>query len=643
MFHGMTWLEASVSVAAAILRTKVIRGGADEVAVSFYNTKEAKNSKDMELVYTIVDMGPPDAGRVLQLKNFTQKDFDRKIGAAPAEENNLAVDNALAVANDLLPGRPKTGAYIEQRAVFFTRDASPGPLRGSMTGQADSIGSKGGLLQLAPLTNPGEGFDLSEIWCELLAKAATSHPDASNLNQPVGFSQQQKIGYDENEENVLSMETLGSVVRMRAYRKRAITRITWTLGPGGATIGVKLYATMSTAWPAAKGTPVKVDASDNQILVRAKPTLLDAQTGIPLEQGQTARLYYPSKPVVSFPTRYAQDADEIKQLKSPATKVLSLLGFKPMSDLAPWHQLREATFVFPDEVKVPGSLVAFSALLEAMLEGNVMAVCCLVRGPSAEPRLVALLPQREVTSEDTGTMITPAGMNMIYLPFADDMRYPELDSSFTGVEKPQPTQAAVDVAAEMIASLDLGDDFDPADIPNPHMQHWLKTVEDKAIALYAENEDGGSDDEEDKGAASGEEEEEDDDEDLAMKEAETAAKDKGIEDLAVPNAEAFAAVDDLVDRFIAAVCAPGNEGNLLGQPKKQGVKRPAGSSAPKLFGDDLAAAVDALDVPGKVAQGKLTSLKNDDLKLYCGHHGLKKTGNKAELVERIEAHLKNQK
>ncbi|KAG7671655.1 hypothetical protein Ndes2526B_g09174 [Nannochloris sp. 'desiccata'] len=648
MFQGKSWLEASVHVAAAVLRTKVIQGATDEVAVMFFNTRAKKNDKNMGGVYVKHKMGEPDAGRVLQLKNFNLlKDFNGKIGAGSSDVSmrNECLENGFWIANALLPGRQKTGSYVEQRVVVFTRDAAPGTLKQSIELQAENIAGKGGLLQLAPLFNPqtGEGFDLQQFWGRLLSHAATNYSDAATaaaygLSQAEDFSQ--KYGYEDNEETVLSLKSLSSVVRMRAYRKRAITRINWTLGPGGATIGVKLYQTIKAAWPGAKGAPVQIDPIDNKPLVKTKPTNLDAQTGIPLEQGQQPRLYYPSKGEGTFPIQYATDFDEIKQLKFPVTKGISLLGFKPVEDLKQWHQIREATFIFPDEGSMPGSLVAFASLLTAMIEREVIAVCTLVRGPRSEPRLVALVPQQEVSSEETGAMITPAGMYMHYLPFADEIRYPELDTGFTGTERPQPSQEAVDVAAELIAALNLYDGFDPADIPNPHMQHWLKMVEQKAITLEAENE--GDSDEDDEGGGGGSEDKVNDpDDDFEMRIVEEVRK---VEDLAVPDANSFAAVGDVVDCFIVAVCGAGFEGQLMGQ-KKKGTKRPApgsaaaGPDASELNDQGKAAALEALDFPGKFAEGKLSSFKNDDLKLYCECHGLKKGGNKAELVARITEHL----
>ena len=78
---------------------------------------------------------------------------------------------------------------------------------------------------------------------------------------------------------------------------------------------------------------------------------------------------------------------------------LRLLGFKPLTSLADYHQLRSSSFLYPDEQALPGSATVFIALHARLLERSMYALCCLVRSRVAEPRLVALLPQEELLDE----------------------------------------------------------------------------------------------------------------------------------------------------------------------------------------------------------------------------------------------------
>lgn len=114
-----------------------------------------------------------------------------------------------------------------------------------------------------------------------------------------------------------------------------------------------------------------------------------------------------------------------------ARRGLRLLGFRPLSWLAPHHAVRSASFLYPDNASAPGSTAMFVALHGALLVARALALAVWTRSTGGEARLVALLPQREQRTED-GFQMEPPGMNMVYLPFADDIRYPERDPALNG-------------------------------------------------------------------------------------------------------------------------------------------------------------------------------------------------------------------
>ena len=47
---------------------------------------------------------------------------------------------------------------------------------------------------------------------------------------------------------------------------------------------------------------------------------------------------------------------------------IHILGFKPTSQLRPYHNLREPTFIYPTDRSLQGSTTAFIALHDAMLQ-----------------------------------------------------------------------------------------------------------------------------------------------------------------------------------------------------------------------------------------------------------------------------------
>lgn len=63
---------------------------------------------------------------------------------------------------------------------------------------------------------------------------------------------------------------------------------------------------------------------------------------------------------------------------------LHVLGFKPLTSLKDYHQLREPTFVYPDEKRMPGSTSAFIALHGEVLRLALLMIRFLHTLPLAE-------------------------------------------------------------------------------------------------------------------------------------------------------------------------------------------------------------------------------------------------------------------
>ena len=60
-------------------------------------------------------------------------------------------------------------------------------------------------------------------------------------------------------------------------------------------------------------------------------------------------------------------------------------------------------------------------------------------------------------------------MNMIYLPYSDDLRQPEADTSFTGTSHPKAEGPHVQASEHLVTRLNLRE-FSSAAIPNPTLQ-----------------------------------------------------------------------------------------------------------------------------------------------------------------------------
>ena len=110
------------------------------------------------------------------------------------------------------------------------------------------------------------------------------------------------------------------------------------------------------------------------------------------------------------------EKEEVAKMKNLVQPGFHLLGFKPRKYLKSYYHVKESSFMYPDEGTTIGSTSLFSVLLDSCVERDVMPVC-VHKGTSGTPRLVALIPQREVTDEEDGIQTKPPGFNVVFLPY----------------------------------------------------------------------------------------------------------------------------------------------------------------------------------------------------------------------------------
>ncbi len=155
-------------------------------------------------------------------------------------------------------------------------------------------------------------------------------------------------------------------------------------------------------------------------LIHVVSRLFCAETTAPLLSTEIKSAYTFGGEKVVF------DKEEVTAMKSLFPPGLSLMGFKPRSRLKDQYHIRKAYFIHPEESVIAGSTAVFQTLLHAMVELDRVAICRLASRVATEARFVALLPQLVELDVDHN-QITPPGMHVIFLPFAEDMRKPPHD------------------------------------------------------------------------------------------------------------------------------------------------------------------------------------------------------------------------
>ena len=294
----------------------------------------------------------------------------------------------------------------------------------------------------------------------------------------------------------------------------------------------------------------------------------------------------------------------------PGQPGIAVLGFKPLDDgLRDDDQMRASWFLYPEESLRPGSAVAFTALLGAMLKSRTMAVALLTRSAKAMPRLVALVPQApeyETTSAHDGgsrrVAITHPGMHVLQLPYRDDIRLGIDAAVLPYMTAPPPDEEAAAAAKDVLSGVNLETFLLSETLPNPSLQHFHAKLEELGIDAY----------------------------DVVTDAVAPPPQHEYTVDGTLPQVSCFPRAH--LARFSAALgglepdaprCGDG------GGAKTTGVKRKA---------PDDADACAAAEVLAKSQAGQLAGATVDQLKSNCRANGLTLGGTKADLVQRVADH-----
>lgn len=454
-----------IDAIVSVYKNKIISSDEDLMAVIFYNCKQAKNATNFPGIYVpFPALEPPNAASIKYLSAFNSNNNNNN---SNTEQQISPIDDPIPLGNVFwtaanMYGAVKSTTVGSKRIFIFTSNDHPhadnqGLKRAARTRAKDladfAIDSE--LFNIQPFDG-NKQFDLKPFWGDVLAwNGGDGIVDDEDHSQRFPDSS-------------CKFEELLARIRRRESRKRTLRRSFLTLFPDYK-LSIRMYSVFQ---PARKAAYQWVDAVTNAPLV-SKTEYISEETGESLQKS-TAKYafdYGGAKAVLS--------SEEIANIKSVFSEPgLSLIKFVPQAALKIYHNLAHSIFLFPDDGVLKGSKAAFSALLQSMVDLNVMAICRHVARKGLSVRLVAILPQREELDE-LGTQLKPAGLVMIPLPYKDDLREPELDN--VKDPPPQVSDEHAKAAYEMITKLTLQDAFNPDNYENPALQRHYAYLQ--ALAL----------------------------------------------------------------------------------------------------------------------------------------------------------------
>ncbi|XP_010537714.1 PREDICTED: ATP-dependent DNA helicase 2 subunit KU70 [Tarenaya hassleriana] len=456
---GESHFHIAVSCIAQSLKALIVNRSYDEVAICFFNTREKKNLQDLNGVYVfnVAEREFIDRPTARLIKEFDliEESFMKNIGSQcgiVAEPRENALYNALWVAQGLLrKGSVKTA---DKRIFLFTNEDDPfGSMRpfvkADMTRttsqRAKDAQDLGITIELLPLSCSDKPFDITIFYKDLIGLEG---------NELVDFMP--SVGQ--------KLEDMKDQLKKRVLAKRIAKRITFVICDG-LSIELNGYALVRPAIP---GAITWLDSTTN-LPLKVERSFICVDTGAMMQEPLQRFQPYKDENI-----RFS--VEELSKLKRISTGHLRLLGFKPLSYLKAYYNLKPSTFLYPSDKEVIGSTRIFLALHRSMIQQGRFAVAFF--GSTSPPRLVALIAQDEIQS--SAGQVEPPGMYMIYLPYTDDIRDVEEHLSNPVAGAPRATDDQIKKASALMKRLELKD-FSVCQFANPALQRHYAILQ--AIAL----------------------------------------------------------------------------------------------------------------------------------------------------------------
>uniref|UniRef100_I1NJE1 DNA helicase n=1 Tax=Glycine max TaxID=3847 RepID=I1NJE1_SOYBN len=567
--NGETHFHIAISCISQTLESQIINRSYDQVAICFFNTREKNNLQDLNsvFVFNVPEREFLDRPTARLIKEFYQleESFSKIIGSqhgivSGTRENSLY--NAIWAAQALL--RKGSAKTVDKRILLFTNDDDPfgsikGAVKSDMTRmtlqRAKDAQDLGISIELLPLSHPDEVFNVSQFYADLIGLEGD---DLVDFMPSAGKK----------------LEDMKDQLRKRMFTKRIVKRLKFMI-VNGISIELNSYALIR---PTVPGAITWLDSVTNHPL-KIERTFICVDTGALVEEPTKRFLPYKNQNIIF-------SMKQLSEIKRVSTGHLHLLGFKPLSCLRDYYNLKPSTFLYPSDEGTDSSMCMFIAL-------HSFAVA--FSGSSSRPQLVALIAQEEVIQ--SGGQIEPPGMHMIYLPYSDDIRFVEERYSDTSGMVNIASDDQIKKAANLIKRIDLKD-FSVCQISNPALQRHYAVLQ--ALAL-----------------------EEDDIPEM--------------KDESLPDEEGLArpGVVRALEEFKTSVY-----GDNYDEENEPGTEKPTEASKKRKANAEFATKeCENYDWGDLADTGKLKDLTVVELKYYLTAHNLPVSGKKEAIISRILTHM----
>ncbi|KAL4967548.1 putative DSB repair complex subunit Ku70 [Aspergillus stella-maris] len=587
---------AALKCAYHLMQQRIISNPRDMIGVLLYGTKQSKfydedeNSRgDLSYpnCYLFTDLDVPSAHEVLELRSLVDNQDKANEVLVPSEEP-VSMANILFCANQIFTS--KAPNFLSRRLFIVTDKDSPHgdnkSLRSAATVRAKDLYDLGVIIELFPISQPEHEFDTSKFYDDIIYKASPMDPEAPAYLKPDSKSLDPHDG-------ISLLNSLLSSINSRSVPRRAqFSNISLELGPDFK-ISVSGYILFKRQ-ESARSCYVWLGGEKPQI-AKGVTTQIADDTARTIEKWEIKKAYKFGGDQVTF------TPEEQKGLRDFGEPAVRIIGFKPLSALPFWANIKHPLFIYPSEEDYVGSTRVFSALYQKLLKDQKVALVWYIARKAAGPVLGAMMAGEEKV-DDNGVQKFPPGLWIIPLPFADDVRQnPEETLQFA----PEPL---IDQMRTIIQQLQLPKGiYEPSRYPNPALQWHYRILQ--ALAL---------------------------DEDVPEKpDDKTLPKYRQIDKRA---GDYVLSWSDELDKQYAEIAALAPQATLAKRPAKGDTAAKSAPPAKKIRADGGGAG-SSDEVKSHYEKGILNKLTVATLKEYLSSQGRSTAGKKADLLERVEEFL----
>lgn len=462
--------SAALKCAYALMQQRIISNPNDMMGVLLYGTEKSKFTGEDESsdnpayphCYLLTDLDIPAAEDVKALKTLVEDEDEFKRTVIPTKEK-VSMANVLFCANQIFT--TKAPNFSSRRLFIVTNDDDPHAneksAKSSAAVRAKDLYDLGVLIELFPITKPGQEFDRRKFYDDIVYNQLSTDPEA-----PAPISGATKASSTGDGLSLLA--SLLSNINSRAVSKRALfSNLPLEIGPNFK-ISVKGYIIFKRQ-EAKRSCYVWLNGEKAQIATGVT-TKMAEDTARTIQPVEIKKAYKFGGEQIPF------TPEEISSLRNFGEPVIRIIGFKPMSMLPIWANLRPATFIYPSEEDYVGSTRVFAALHQKLLSSEKIGIVWYIARTNAAPVIAAMYPGAE-QRDDKDIQTTPPGLWLIPLPFADDIR--SIPETPTLIRAPEEL---TDRMRTIVQQLQLPKArYDPSKYPNPALQWHYRVLQAMAL------------------------------------------------------------------------------------------------------------------------------------------------------------------